>query len=197
MSTYFMRKQCYVVPIHTSALIGADKKLRPNSDYAGKLLMNVREIDILLAEDSNDDSELASRALWREHLASNMFIARDGEEALDFMFCRGLFAERSFNSPPKLVLLDVKLPKVSGIDVLKHLKDDSRTKAIPVVILASSKEELDLARSYDLGANSYIQKPAGVAGSRQMVKTVGLYWMDINRGPVAKGAPGSARTAAL
>ena len=118
--------------------------------------MTTIETDILLVEDSRDDADLAIHALRRENLANNIYIARDGEEALDFLFCRGTFADRSFEHPPKLVFLDLKLPKVEGIEVLKQLKADHRTKSIPVVILTSSKEEQDLVRSYDLGANSYI-----------------------------------------
>lgn len=154
--------------------------------------MNSTETDILLVEDSPDDAELAIHALRREHLANNIFVARDGEEALDFLFCRGPFATRSFDHPPKLVLLDLKLPKVDGIEVLKQLKDDLRTKAIPVVVLTSSREEQDLVRSYDLGANSYIQKPVDFEQFRQTVKTVGLYWMVINQRPAPREASKSA-----
>ncbi len=154
--------------------------------------MDCRETDILLVEDSPEDAELAIHALRREHLANNIFIARDGEEALDFLFCRGPFAERCFDHPPKLVLLDLKLPKVDGIEILRQLKDDPRTKAIPVVVLTSSKEERDLIRSYDLGANSYIQKPVDFEQFRQTVKTVGLYWMVINRRPITNEAKKSA-----
>jgi two-component system, response regulator len=145
--------------------------------------MKLDETDILLVEDSKDDADLAIHALRRENLANNIYIARDGEEALDFLFCRGAFAERSFEHPPKLVFLDLKLPKVDGIEVLGQLKADSRTKSIPVVILTSSKEEQDLVRSYDLGANSYIQKPVDFEQFRKTVKTVGLYWMVINQRP--------------
>jgi CheY-like chemotaxis protein len=113
--------------------------------------MNLIGADILLAEDNPDDAELAIHALRRDNLANNIFIARDGEEALDFLFCRGKFASRSFEFPPKLVLLDLKLPKVDGIEVLRQSKQDPRTKTIPVVIMTSSKEERDLIRSYDLG----------------------------------------------
>ena len=100
--------------------------------------MEPNQTDILLVEDSGDDAELAIHALRREHLANNIFVARDGEEGLDFLFCRGPFSARSFEHPPKLVLLDLKLPKVDGIEVLKQLKGDQRTKAIPVVVLTSS-----------------------------------------------------------
>ncbi|SRR6266851_5801391 len=145
--------------------------------------MNSNETDILLVEDSKDDAELAIHALRRENLANNIFTARDGEEALDFLFCRGPFAERSFDHPPKLVLLDLKLPKVDGIEVLKQLKQDLRTRFIPVVILTSSKEERDLVHGYELGVNSYIQKPVDFEQFRQTVKTVGLYWMVNNQRP--------------
>ncbi len=154
--------------------------------------MNSDETDILLVEDSGDDAELAIHALRREHLANNIFIARDGEEGLDFLFCRGPFSARSFEQPPKLVLLDLKLPKVDGIEVLRQLKQDRRTKAIPVVVLTSSREEQDLVRSYELGANSYIQKPVDFEKFRETVKTVGLYWMVINQRPAFHGARPSA-----
>ena len=154
--------------------------------------MNSGETDILLVEDNADDAELAIHALRREHLANHIFTARDGEEALDFLFCRGAFASRSFDHPPKLVLLDLKLPKVDGIEVLKQLKADPRTRVIPVVVLTSSKEERDLVSSYNLGANSYIQKPVDFEQFRQTVKTVGLYWMVINQRPAINGAEKSA-----
>ena len=153
--------------------------------------MNMRKIDILLVEDRNEDAELAVRALWREHLASNIFIAKDGEEALDVLFCRGAFAERSFDHLPKLVLLNLKLPRIDGMEVLRQLKADSRTRSIPVIILGSSRQELELARSYDLGANCYIQKSTDFTQSRLTVKTVGAYWMDINRRPLVECTKGS------
>ncbi len=115
-------------------------------------------------------------------------VVRDGEEALDFLFCRGAFADRSFEHPPKLVLLDLKLPKVDGMEVLKQIKSDPRTKIIPVVIMTSSKEERDLVASYHLGANSYIQKPVDFEQFRETVKTVGLYWLVINQPPVVGGS---------
>ena len=147
--------------------------------------MNSGELDILLVEDNQDDMDLALHALRREKLANNVFVARDGEEALDFLFCRGAFAERSFDCPPKMVLLDLKLPKVDGMEVLKQVKGDPRTKTIPVVIMTSSKEERDLVAGYNLGANSYIQKPVDFDQFRDTVKSVGLYWLVINQPPVA------------
>ena len=118
--------------------------------------MNSGKLDILLVEDNQDDVDLALHALKREKLANNIFVVRDGEEALDFLFCRGAFTNRSFDNPPKLVLLDLKLPKVDGMEVLRQAKSDPRTKTIPVVIMTSSKEERDLVAGYNLGANSYI-----------------------------------------
>jgi two-component system, response regulator len=143
--------------------------------------MNSGELDILLVEDNQDDMDLALHALKRGKLANNIFVARDGEEALDFLFCRGTFANRSFDRPPKLVLLDLKLPKVDGMQVLKQVKADRRTRTIPVVIMTSSKEERDLIASYHSGANSYIQKPVDFEQFREVVKTVGLYWLVINQ----------------
>ncbi|MGA8489857.1 MAG: response regulator [Terriglobales bacterium] len=143
--------------------------------------MNSEELDILLVEDNQDDRDLALHALERGKLANKLFVACDGEEALDFLFCRGAFAQRSFDHPPKLVLLDLKLPKVDGMEVLKQVKSDPRTKTIPVVILTSSKEERDLVASYHLGANSYIQKPVDFDQFRETVKSAGLYWLVINQ----------------
>jgi CheY-like chemotaxis protein len=143
--------------------------------------MNSDELDILLVEDNQDDMDLALHAMRREKLANHIFVARDGEEALDFLFCRGTFADRLFDKPPKLVLLDLKLPKVDGLEVLKQVKSDPRTKTIPVVIMTSSKEERDLAAGYNLGANSFIQKPVDFDQFRETVKNVGLYWLITNQ----------------
>ena len=143
--------------------------------------MNAGKLDILLVEDNQDDMDLALHALKQGKLANNIVVARDGEEALDFLFCRGAFAQRSFEHPPKLVLLDLKLPKVDGMEVLRQAKSDPRTKTIPIVIMTSSKEERDLVAGYNLGANSYIQKPVDFDQFRETVKSVGLYWLVINQ----------------
>jgi two-component system, response regulator len=149
--------------------------------------MNSDELDILLVEDNQDDMDLALHALRREKLANRIFVARDGEEALDFLFCRGTFAARLFDHPPKLVLLDLKLPKVDGMEVLRQIKSDGRTKTIPVVIMTSSKEERDLVSGYNLGANSYIQKPVDFGQFRETVKAVGLYWLVTNQAVPVNG----------
>ena len=148
--------------------------------------MNTGKLEILLVEDNQDDMDLAMHALRREKLANNISVARDGEEALDFLFCRGAFAHRKFEHSPKLVLLDLKLPKVDGLEVLKQIKGDPRTKTIPIVIMTSSKEERDLVSGYNLGANSYIQKPVDFDQFRETVKSVGLYWLVTNQPVPAK-----------
>lgn len=147
--------------------------------------MNPDQIEILLVEDNPDDLELTLYTLGNEKLANKIHVARDGEEALEFLFCTGQHAGRSFEHPPRLVLLDLKLPKVDGMEVLKQLKNDPRTRSIPVVILTSSKEERDLIKGYGLGANSYIQKPVDFEQFRQTIKSVGLYWLVVNQNPIA------------
>ena len=143
--------------------------------------MNDVEVDILLVEDSQDDIDLALHTLRRENLANHIFVVRDGEEALDFLFCSGPYADRDPARTPRLVLLDLKLPRVDGMEVLRQLRADPRTKLLPVVIMTSSKEERDVANSYHLGVNSYIQKPVDFEQFRQTVKTIGLYWLLINQ----------------
>jgi CheY-like chemotaxis protein len=143
-------------------------------------------IEILLVEDSQDDIDLTLHSLREEKLANNIFVVRDGAEALDFIFCRGPFSDRSFDVPPKLVLLDLKLPKIDGLQVLKQIKADRRTKTIPVVIMTSSKEERDMVEGYNAGVNSYIQKPVDFDQFRRTVKTLGMYWMVVNQAPVTR-----------
>jgi CheY-like chemotaxis protein len=157
--------------------------------------MNENEVDILLVDDSQEDVELTLHALRTEGLANHVFIARDGEEALDFLFCTGLHAQRSFDHPPKLVLLDLKMPKVDGMQVLKQIKDDARTKTIPVVLMTSSREERDMAEGYELGVNSYIQKPVDCDEFRKVVKLLGLYWLVTNRPPITNATPQVAKQA--
>jgi CheY-like chemotaxis protein len=154
-------------------------------------MMNSNEVEILLVDDSQDDIDLTLHALRAENLANRVFIARDGEEALDFLFCSGPHAGRSFEKPPKLVLLDLKMPKVDGMEVLKQVKSDPRTRTIPVVLMTSSKEERDMVSGYNLGVNSYLQKPVDFDQFRKMVKLIGLYWLVTNQPPVT---PSTAHT---
>lgn len=138
---------------------------------------------ILLVEDNPHDLELALHALKKNNISNRIHTARDGEEALDFIFCRGMYADRHLATHPKVILLDLKLPKVDGLEVLKVLKADPRTRAIPVVVMTSSREEQDLVRSYALGVNSYIIKPVDFPQFTEAVRQLGLYWMLLNQLP--------------
>ena len=145
-------------------------------------------IEILLVEDNRDDADLTLHALRKNKIASHIEHVRDGVEALDFLFCRDRFAGRDPESGPQLVLLDLKLPRLTGLDVLAQVKGDPRTKAIPIVVLTSSKEERDLVESYMLGVNSYIQKPVDFSEFQNVVKQLGLYWLLVNAKPPARAA---------
>jgi len=140
-------------------------------------------IEILLVDDSSADVELTLRALRQDALTKRIHIARDGEEALNFIYCREPFRERVAEPLPQLILLDLKMPKVDGLSVLRTLKEDPRTRAIPVIIFTSSKEEKDVAKSYELGVNSYIQKPVDFVQFRETIGTLGLYWLIFNQAP--------------
>ncbi len=139
---------------------------------------------ILLVEDNPDDVELTRRAFRKNNIANNMVVARDGVEALDYLFGRGAFADRDVRDPPRLVLLDLKLPKLDGLQVLERLRADERIKLTPVVILTSSKEEQDLVSGYQTGANSYVRKPVDFNQFVEAVRQIGLYWLLINESPV-------------
>jgi two-component system response regulator len=152
--------------------------------------------EILLVEDDPADAELTVLSLRKERLANRIEIARDGAEALDFLFCRGAYSGRSFEKPPSLVLLDIKLPRVSGHDVLRAIKGDERTRAIPVVVLTSSDQECDLVDCYQFGVNSYIQKPVDLQKFQETVRQFGMYWLMVNQMPpsstfIAKGTKGA------
>jgi CheY-like chemotaxis protein len=138
---------------------------------------------ILLVEDNPDDVTLTERALQKSHILNRLVVARDGAEALDFLFGTGDFTGRDMSCQPEVVLLDLKLPKIGGLEVLKKIREDYRTKLLPVVILTSSKEESDLIKGYTLGANSYIRKPVNFNQFVEAVRQLGLYWLVLNEKP--------------
>jgi CheY-like chemotaxis protein len=145
--------------------------------------MSPEQTEILLVEDNPKDVELALHALRHERLANRIDVVRDGEEALDYLFCRGAYSTRRLDNPPRLVFLDLKLPKVDGLEVRRLIKGNPATKAIPVVILTASKEETDLVQGYANGANCYIQKPVDFDQFRETVKQIGLFWLLVNQPP--------------
>lgn len=141
------------------------------------------EVEVLLVEDNPSDAELTIRALRKNNMANKVHHVKDGDEALDFIFARGNYANRKIENSPKVILLDLKMPKVNGIEVLKVLKDDVRTKKIPVVVLTSSKEDPDIQECYHLGVNSYVVKPVHFDGFLKAVSDLGLYWLLVNQAP--------------
>jgi len=146
--------------------------------------MNPNSVEVLLVEDNINDAELTIRELRKHHMANNLFHVKDGEEALDFIFGTGKFADsRDLLCKPKVVLLDIQMPKVNGIEVLQKVKSDARTRATPVVILTSSKEDPDIQKCYDLGANSYIVKPVNFESFAEAIKNLGFYWLLLNQQP--------------
>ena len=138
---------------------------------------------ILLVEDNPDDELLAIRALKKNNIMNEVVVARDGVEALDYLFGTGIYAGRDMSVMPQVILLDLKLPKIDGLEVLRRLRDDELTKLLPVVILTSSKEDRDLTESYSLGANSYIRKPVNFAQFTEAIRQLGLYWLVLNESP--------------
>ena len=142
------------------------------------------EVEILLVEDNANDAELALRALKKHNLANHVAVVTDGEEALDFVFARGKYAHRRIENTPRIILLDLKLPKIDGLEVLRAIKGDLRTKIIPVIVLTSSKEEKDMVDSYKLGVNSYILKPVDFDKFVDAVKEIGYYWLLLNQSPM-------------
>jgi two-component system response regulator len=146
--------------------------------------MNPNSVEVLLVEDNINDAELTIRELRKHHMANNLFHVKDGEEALEFIFGTGKFADsRDLLCKPKVVLLDIQMPKVNGIEVLQRVKSDVRTRATPVVILTSSKEDPDIQKCYDLGANSYIVKPVNFESFAEAIKNLGFYWLLLNQQP--------------
>jgi len=146
--------------------------------------MNTNSVEVLLVEDSLNDAELTIRELKKHNMANNLFHVKDGEEALEFIFATGKYAGlRDVGYPPKVVLLDIQMPKVNGIEVLQRIKSDERTKTTPVIMLTSSKEDPDIRKCYDLGANSYIVKPVNFEGFAESIKTLGFYWLLLNQPP--------------
>jgi two-component system, response regulator len=147
--------------------------------------MTDQVIEILVVEDDPQDLEMTMLALKSDHVKNQIEVARDGEEALDFLFCQGPYSARSLSNPPRLILLDLKLPKIDGLEVLREIRAKPETRAIPVVVLTSSAEQRDIVETYRLGVNSYIQKPVDAAQFRKTVNTVGYYWLVVNRPPPA------------
>ena len=140
-------------------------------------------VDILLVEDNPQDAELTIRALRKHNLANQLIAVEDGAEALDFIFCRGKYGDREIGHTPRVVLLDLKLPKVNGLEVLRALKQDERTRTIPVVVVTSSREDPDIKTAYALGANSYVVKPVDFDAFADAVSSLGLYWLLVNQPP--------------
>jgi len=143
--------------------------------------MNDDKVEILLVEDNPHDAEMTIRALRKVNLANRLIHVKDGAEALDFIFSKGAFSERSVGNKPKVILLDIKMPKVDGIEVLRQIKANENTRTIPVVIMTSSKEEQDVITSYDLGVNSYVVKPVDFEGFAKAVSELGFYWLITNQ----------------
>lgn len=144
---------------------------------------NIHNIEVLLVEDSDEDAELVIRSLKKHNLGNNLVHVSDGVEALDFIFARGKFSDRSVGDIPKVILMDLKMPKMDGLQVLKEIKKDDRTKMIPVIMMTSSKEEKDIVDSYQLGVNSFIVKPVGFENFSKAVAEFGMYWLLINQPP--------------
>ena len=141
----------------------------------------VDPVEILLVEDNPSDQELTLKALKKYNVSNNIFVVEDGAEAVDFVFAEGEYSARNINMLPKLILLDLKLPKISGLEVLKKIKSDQRTKKIPIVMLTSSKEEKDIIESYEYGVNSYIVKPVDFTKFIESIREIGFYWVLLNQ----------------
>ncbi|MDX1954198.1 MAG: response regulator [Chitinophagaceae bacterium] len=147
--------------------------------------MTTQPVEILLVEDNFDDAELTIRELKKHNMANQLVHVKDGEEALDFLFARGAYKGRDSHPYPKVVLLDIQMPKLNGLEVLEQLKKNQETKTIPVVMLTSSAENPDIQRCYDLGANSYIVKPVNFEGFAESIRSLGFYWLLLNQPPIS------------
>ena len=144
---------------------------------------NFNAVEILLVEDNPQDAELMIRALRKQKLANQIHVAEDGEEALDYLFCKGKFSDRDFSQPPKVIFLDLKLPKVSGLEVLRELKSNPLTQTLLVVVVTSSRENPDIKKAYELGVNSYVVKPVNFDDFLKAMSQIGLYWLLVNEAP--------------
>jgi CheY-like chemotaxis protein len=144
---------------------------------------SIHDVDVLLVEDNPDDAGLVIRELKKINLGNSLYHLSDGAEALDFIFGRGEFSERKVEDKPKVILLDLKMPKVDGLEVLRTIRDDDRTKLIPVVVMTSSREEQDIIRSYSLGVNAYVVKPVGFDNFSKAVAELGMFWRLVNQSP--------------
>ncbi len=151
--------------------------------------MSQKPIEILLIEDNPNDEELTLYALKKNNVTNYIQVVRDGAEALEYLFCTGAYAHRRIDDAPKVILLDLKLPKMDGLEVLERIKTDERTRILPVVVLTSSQEERDIVESYQLGVNSYIVKPVDFEQFVEAVRRLGLYWMLLNQTPLFKEPP--------
>jgi len=140
-------------------------------------------VEILLVEDNSEDAELTIRALKKKNLANRLLWLEDGEEALDYIFCRNRYAERNIDRPPKVILLDLKLPKLSGLDVIKAIRADDRVRKIPIVIVTSSREDPDIQAAYDMMVNSYVVKPVNFDQFFEAMSSLGFYWLLVNQPP--------------
>jgi len=144
---------------------------------------NFNAVEILLVEDNPQDAELMIRALRKQNLANQIHIAEDGAEALDFIFCKGQYSDRDFSKSPKVIFLDLKLPKISGLEVLQEIKSNPLTRTLPVVVVTSSRENPDIKKAYELGVNSYVVKPVNFDDFLKAMSQIGLYWLLVNEIP--------------
>ena len=147
-------------------------------------MTDYQNVEILLVEDTASDAELTMRCLKKGNFLSKLYWVKDGQEALDFLYCEGAYADREKNEKPQLILLDIKMPKVDGIEVLRRIKSDAEMRVIPVVVMTSSNEQRDVIESYQLGVNGYVVKPIEFDAFAEVVARIGMYWMLTNRAPV-------------